>query len=123
MSNGTNIAAEIHAALVQAATATGSGEFTAMLIQSGGMVGPEWDQSPAPDVETPVTVLSDEFGWSQANGTTIQSGDLRYLVSATGAIPAAGDRMRVQSRVFGVIEVKPLAPGGEALLYEVQLRG
>ena len=122
MSAGTDIATEIAAALAEATTATGSGEFTATLIQSGGFSGPESDRTPLPDVETDVTILSDDFGWGQANGTTIQSRDRKLLVSAVGAVPAPKDRMRVQSKVYGVIDVKPLAPGGEALLYEVQLR-
>lgn len=132
MSNGADIAAEIHAALIEAGEAVGDGELICTLEKpgTGGPTTP-WDAtSPTTPDRYNVTAMEDNQRIRDMSGT-LTGETLRTLtISAVGAVPEKDDRLAVgvasgditADTVWSeIIEVRPLAPAGEALLYECDL--
>ena len=56
------------------------------------------------------------------DGTLIQQGD-QLAYCAPAVTPEQGDRFTWHGRDYAVVAVKPVAPAGVPVLYEVQLRG
>lgn len=70
-----------------------------------------------------ITVIDDAQRVRDADGTLVGQ-TMRTLTVATGsATPAKGDRVQVLGEWREIAEVRPLAPGGVALLWEVDLAG
>jgi hypothetical protein len=132
MSDGDDIAAEIAAALIEAAEATGDGEYTATLTRPGAETdadaGTPWGAAatgtaPPPDTYT-VTVL--ESGtttrYSRADDGALIPRTVRVLtVAATGEAPQMGDTITLTDGEHKIAKVEPLAPGGTALLFDVEI--
>ena len=69
------------------------------------------------------TAVELEYESRDIDGALILRGDKRLLLSAVGiAAPVAGDSVTIGGSVYAVMNVKPLSPGGVAVLYEVQAR-
>lgn len=117
------LAAEIAAALAEAGTATAGAPLRATFTRrAGGPVAP-WD-APSPAVSTfALTVL--DSGWK----TRFAAGELTsrrahvLTVEATGQPPMIGDKVTLLGASYTVLAVEPLAPGGEVLLYDVEIDG
>lgn len=134
MTNGTDIAAEIHAALIEAAEATGDGEYTATLTRPAAEsdadddAGTPWGDAatgtaPADDTYT-VTVLDGgaKTRYSRADDGALIPRTVRALtISATGEAPQVGDTITLADGTYELAKVEPLFPGGETLLFEVEL--
>ena len=59
----------------------------------------------------------------EIDGTLVQRGDRKLLMSVkAGVVPAVSDVAIVGAVRFRVLAVKPLAPGGVTLTYELQCR-
>lgn len=105
----------------EVAGAIGEVGFAATLEKTA-MTGPAYD----PTVTTTthqITVIDDAQRVRDAAGTLIGQ-TMRTLTVATGGkIPAKGDRVQVLGAWHEIAEVRPLAPGGVALLWEVDLAG
>lgn len=123
MSNGTDIAAEIAAALREVGEATGEGPLVVTLIKPGVNQGPEWDLRLGPPTEMEITVVSDHQFIRDISGTLIASSEHRLIVSATGPRPDKADKVRIKGRELQIINVIEVAPGGVAIYYEVALEG
>ncbi|MDK3016545.1 hypothetical protein [Pseudodonghicola flavimaris] len=132
--SGADIAAEIHAALIEAAEATGQSEYTATLTRpaaesgSDAGAGTPWSDAatgaaPADDAFT-VTVLDGgtKTRYNRTDGGALIPRTVRVLtISAAGEAPQMGDRITLADGTFELAKVEPLAPGGEALLFEVEI--
>lgn len=105
----------------EVAGAIGEVGFAATLEQKTTS-GPAYD--PTVTTETyEITVIDDAQRVRDASGTLVGQ-TMRTLTVATGsATPAKGDRVQVLSVWHEIAEVRPLAPGGVALLWEVDLAG
>jgi hypothetical protein len=130
VSAGTDIAAEIAAALVEAGEATGDGALVCTLEQkTGGTEDPRTGPvatvtlSELVAVDFPVKIR-DQAG--MLVGHTVRT----LTVNATGATPRKNDRVAVgvapdvadeDSDWHRITEVRPLAPTGVALLYELEI--
>lgn len=125
------IAAEVDAALRSVADIGQSGGYPAVL-QSGGDVPPAnpWDPPGGDPVYTTVYVIEGVREIRDINGTAILETLRTLTISATGAIPTKGQRVAVgitadqvtDATVWNeMIEVRPLAPAGVAVLYDVDL--
>ena len=54
----------------------------------------------------------------------IQQGDQKLYISALGMVePRPGDTVQFGGSAYTVVDSKPLAPAGVAVLFEVQVRG
>lgn len=146
MAYGFTIANEVKAALEEAASATGSGEpYRAMLLKTVPGTGPEWDPGPASHIEIEITILDtpsvtrDPDG-TQFGRTTLARWDHTIKIAAEGWVqdpahfaefntpngkvtitPEVTDQVRVRGVDYSVAEVRPLAPGGVVLMWEVRL--
>ncbi len=93
--------------------------FTATLIRSvksGTDEDPEYS-----DTEIDVTIAIMDFSWGLVDGTQIKAGDRKiYMTAATE--PTTADKLRISGKDNAIITVKPLAPAGTAVMYEVQVR-
>lgn len=117
------LAAEIAAALAEAGTATAGAQLVATFSRRTGGPATPWDAG-APTVTTfALTVL--DSGWNDR----FAAGDLTrrrahvLTVEATGQAPQIGDGVTLKGATYTVLAVEPLAPGGEVLLYDVEING
>lgn len=118
--SGAAIAAEISAALREAAIESGDGELIATLTKVGTQVNP-WD-APATLTTHAVAVVVTEYDLWHVDGVLIQVQDRRVLVEAVGVVPEPADTLTIGGVVYNVVRCMPLAPGGVAVMYEVQCR-
>lgn len=118
--SGTQIAAEVAQALAEVARDVGSGEFLVTLIEPAPAATP-WEAAGTP-TETELPAIVQDYPRRMIDGTLIQLGDRRVMLSALGPRPSTGNRLRVQGQEFRVLMVKDMAPSGVSLYYEVQAR-
>lgn len=117
------LAAEIAAALAEAGTATAGAPLVATFTRrTGGPVTP-WDEA-APTVTTFALTVLDSGFQTRFSGADQTPRRARILtVEATGQAPQIGDGVTVAGGSFTVLGVEPLAPGGQVLLYDVEIEG
>lgn len=81
---------------------------------------------PGPDTEYPVTILTATYAVELQfiAGGLMDVGDQRVFLSVEGLTltPATTDRLRIGGQVFRTIRVSPLAPAGEVIFWELQVR-
>lgn len=132
MSLGSDIAAEVKDALIEAATATGDGPLVCT-IRKASATGPEtpWDatEEGEPTLHEVYAIDSNER-IRDASGTLTEETRRTLTIDATGVVPeiadeiavaVAADEVDANTAFHEITDVRPLAPGGEALLYEVDL--
>jgi hypothetical protein len=125
-----SIAEEIAAGLSDAGTELGGGAFVSCLRKKvSGPTNP-YDDTSATYEYSDITGLDFDRQVIDASGTLIQQTQRTLTLEATGAEPTQADTIAVgvasddvtADTVWSVItEVRPLAPAGVALLYEVDL--
>lgn len=127
MSAGSQIAAEIAAALIEAGEAVGAGKFP-VVLDARTLPTTPWAGSVSASyaelhgIDTP-TVIRDRDGTVVAVKRTL-------TVNATGAVPQKGQRVAVgittaqaatHTDWLRIMEVKPFSPAGVPLLYELEV--
>jgi len=88
-------------------------------------IGPAtpWDETGITTTDTAMRCIDDRYRVRDAQGNLLQQ-SMRTLTVAVGeAIPARADRVQVRGEWHEIAEVRPLAPGGVDLLYDVDLMG
>lgn len=95
--------------------------FQAVLEKPGEPTGDPWNPGPPGEpTEHPITVVQQFERLRDRDGTLVGQTVLTLLVStAGGVIPAKEDRVRVKGVWREVMEVRPVSPGGEDLMFEV----
>ena len=121
------IEAEVLAALQEAGVATAGAALELTFTRPGAQVNP-WDTA---GTATTYKLFGIDMGIKQlyAENTATEGGNrtsavrrVRMLmVDATGTVPAIGDRVALNSKAHDVLEVRPLAPGGVPLYYELEV--
>ena len=98
---------------------------TATLVKPGAVTGPEWDPQPGPVTEHQITVVDENQMQRDQSGTLIGEAVHALIVSTAGSIaPERQDRVRLANgRDLEIIDVRPTAPGGVVLLWEVRVSG
>ena len=85
-----------------------------------------YDPSTGTSAETTTTLdtTAAVFDYKQGyvDGTLIRQGD-RYAILSHQNEPKQGDKFTWEGADFDVVNVKPLAPSGVKVIYEVQIRG
>jgi len=123
MTEGTDLAAEIAAALAEGGAATGDGPFTVTLEKAGTQTGPDYDPVIGPPTEHTLTALADTWKVRDGNGN-LTGETMRVLtIEASGIVPIKGEWLVVSGQRVRIGEVMPFAPGGVDLLYDVTLEG
>ena len=59
---------------------------------------------------------------AEIDGTVVRRGDVRLIVESTDTVPEQGDTCTVDSAVYRVMMVEPIAPAGITVINKVQLR-
>lgn len=59
---------------------------------------------------------------AEIDGTVVQMGDVRLIVESTTTAPDVNDECTVDSVVYRVMNVEPIAPAGITVINKVQLR-
>lgn len=134
--SGADIAAEVAAALAEAGEATGTGPYICTIRRASAEPDePQtpWDDPADPPNEPsdfPVTAVEEVKEVRDMTGTLIGVQKRTLTVEATGVAPKKSDTIAVgvapedvteQTSFEEILAVKPLAPGGTALLYELEL--
>ncbi len=116
MTDWGGIAGEVDAGLSEVGT-------PATLIQPGASTGPEYDPTPGTPVETTGTAVISKFRRSEIDGTLIQTGDLKILLTAQGMPkPSTVDRLRIDGVEYAIVNVESVQPGAVPVLYTLQVR-
>ena len=117
------LAAEIAAALAEAGTATAGAPLLATFTRRTGGPATPWDAG-APTVITFALTAVDIGFRNRLSGADQTPRRAHVLtVDAIGQAPEIGDRVTLMGRSYTVLAVEPLAPGGEVLLYDVEING
>lgn len=113
----TDIASRLIAKHGQAATLLRPGEGTTDAF--GGYI-------PGPDTAYPVTIISATYAieLQLAAAAFIDVGDMRVLVSVESLTvePQTTDKLLIDGTEFEARRVSPLAPAGEVIFWEMQVR-
>ena len=81
------------------------------------------------DSATTVYAVEVEYNLKEMDGTSVQQGDRKLILSALNSAgtaytaPALADRIKIGSEYFKIVLVYPISPGNTTLLYEVFIRG
>lgn len=111
------IAAEVAAAIEEVG-------FAATLLRAAPGWQPQkpWDTGTAADpTSTPITVIDDGVRDFFGPGGMLLRRARVLTIGATGLVPTTADRIVVRGETHDIAEVRPTAPGGVDLLYEVEL--
>jgi hypothetical protein len=122
MSNGSDIAAQVNAALAQASAATGSGVLIGTIRRRGPQSGPSYEPVYGPDTLHTFNVVLGSFSERERAGTTILATDTKITAGASDVVPATSDRMVVRGVTYDIHKVNPLNPGGTDLKYTIWAR-
>lgn len=98
--------------------------LAAVLLRAGTPTGPAHDPQPGADVETPCYLVETGYSLTDRDATLVLQGDKLGLISTelNGYVPAKTDRLRIGTDAYQLVDIKPLAPGGQVLLYEFHAR-
>lgn len=124
MSNGSDIAAEIAAALADVGRDTGEGPLIATVTRAPGNEPTTPWASPnnmMPN-EYDITVIRDTWNRNQIDGTLIRATDLKLMAQAGVVVPTVADKLTLADEVYEIISVMPEAVGGVDLFYIIQAR-
>lgn len=109
------VAADVAAALAEVG-------FAATLQRPSTGPATPWDAAPVVAGATvAVTIMQDRYALGLIDGALIRADDRRILMSSSVA-PTVADKLAIGSETLAIINVTPTAPGGTAVLYEVQAR-
>ena len=97
---------------------------------AAGAYDPDTGTSTPTEAEHPVRGAVFDYsertiaGSATADGTLIQAGDRKVLLSAQGltVVPAPGWKLTIGAVVWQIVNVKTSDPGGVAVLYTLQVR-
>jgi hypothetical protein len=122
-----SIAAEVLAGLQEAGVATAGAALELTFTRPGTQVNP-WDTAGTAitynlfGVDMGIRQLYADGAATESTNRTSAVRRVRMLmVDATGTVPAIGDRVAIGAQTHDVLEVKPLAPGGVPLYFELEV--
>ena len=127
--SGSQIAAEVAAALREVARDVGDGAFIVTLLRGPDEPETPWDAGnygEPQDYELPALVQNyggkGFDGQAIIDGTLIQADDKRVLLPATGPQPTTSDRLLIGGVSYAIVSIRETAPSGVAIYYECQAR-
>ena len=78
----------------------------------------------ADDTAHTVDLVREGYDVLEINGTTVRSGDRKYLLAARNLTftPKGGDRVVDSGETFEILRVEAISPGGTAILFTLHTR-
>lgn len=122
MSNGSDIAAEVAAALADGSSSAGDGPLVATIVRRGAMTGPEYAPVYGPDTQHTCNVIVGSYSLRERVGTSIEASDLKVMASALDIEPNAADRIVIDGKSHEIVSATPTKPGGVVLYWTIQAR-
>lgn len=119
--SGVDIAAEVTAALTEAAGAVGNGT-QATLTRPGTQPVNPWDAPGSAATTQLVWAIAEAYRQDMVDGALIRAEDRRVMVQAVSPAPTTADRLSIGSVDYGIVAVQPEAPAGVALYFICQCR-
>jgi len=109
----------------QAGIREGGRGYTATLLKPGAETGDAHNPGRGAATSHSCYVVAMDYREAQIDGTLIQRGDRRFMVSPEGlsASPEPGDGFTVDGVSWHIVDVMPVAPGGSVIYWKVQVRG
>lgn len=122
MSNGTDIAAEVAAALEEGSAAVGDGEQTAYVLRRGEASGPGNRPEFAPDDRYPTLAIVGSFSAMEQMGTSIEANDVKITCAVLAITPTTADKIEVSGIEYYIQQAETIRPGGVDLFHALQCR-
>lgn len=119
---GRAIQSEIAAALREAGTAVGGGQFTATILRRPAPTGTPSAPVFGPDIEHPLTALDGSISVRDAGGALTGQTRRQVTLEAGVIAPVKGDRIVLRGIVHEIDTVQIIAPAGVDLMYKVTLQ-
>jgi hypothetical protein len=120
--SGASIAAEVNAALAEVARDVGDGSFEVTLLEPAAQPVNPWDSPAGAPTEHAVNAIVQDYPASMIDGTLVQQGDKRIMISATVVRPEVNWRVIDRGTSYAIMMIRELGPSGVALYYELQGR-
>ncbi len=100
------------------------GQTVVLKFETGGTVDPA--TGIVTDAATVTTVTgsgaASRYKNAEVDGTVIRSGDQRLILEKVSTMPQTGWRAQVSGKEYKVMDVTPISPGNEDVIYICQLR-
>jgi hypothetical protein len=122
MSAGSDIAAQIAAALAEAGAAVGDGPLIGVIKRKGANTGPDNKPVYGPELTYNFTVILGSFSERERADTAIKATDTKITVSVGAVVPAVSDKIAIQGVDYQIYGVDPLKAGGIDLMFKVWAR-
>lgn len=107
-------------------------EETALALEEAGAEGaiirfstsgPAYNPTRSNEPPKPCKVMFDEWRDSEVDGTNVLRSDLKVLIANDmGFAPTTEDTFEFGGQQYSIEDVKPVAPAGVAVLYQLQCR-
>ncbi|WP_115560019.1 hypothetical protein [Xanthomonas arboricola] len=97
--------------------------YTARLQRAGAPTGPPHNPQPGVPTQHDCKVVELDYSLTNRDATLVLKGDKLGLIStAIDIAPTLNDRIVLGNDLFTFIDLQPLSPGGQVLLYEFHAR-
>ncbi len=97
--------------------------YATKLERDGAPTGPPHNPQPGPATQHDCTVVELDYSLTDRDSTLVLQGDKLGLIStAVDVQPAKNDRLLLGGQWYHFIDLQPLSPGGQILLYEFHVR-
>ncbi|WP_343649484.1 hypothetical protein [Stenotrophomonas sp.] len=97
--------------------------YATQLERDGAPTGPPHNPQPGPATQHDCTVVELDYSLTDRDATLVLKGDKLGLISTAVDIqPGKDDRLLLGGQLYHFIDLQPLSPGGQVLLYEFHAR-
>ena len=97
--------------------------YATQLERDGAPTGPPHNPQPGPSTHHDCKVVEIKYSLTDRDATLVLQGDKLGLIStAVDIAPSNDDRIMLGGETFHFIDLQPLSPGGQVLLYEFHAR-
>lgn len=97
--------------------------YSTQLERDGAPTGPPHNPQPGEPTLHACKVVDLEYSLTNRDATLVQRGDKLGLISTAVDIqPETDDRLLLGGQLYRFIDLQPLSPGGQVLLYEFHAR-
>lgn len=97
--------------------------YGTQLERDGAPTGPPHNPQPGQPTRHDCKVVELEYSLTDRDTTLVQQGDKLGLIStAVDIVPGKDDRLLLGGQLYHLIDLQPLSPGGQVLLYEFHAR-
>ena len=100
------------------------GQSVMLKYETGGTIDPATGIVTVPATENTVTGygVSSRYKNAEVDGSLIRSGDQRLILEKVSTVPQTGWRAQVSGKEYKVMDVMPVSPSNEDVIYICQLR-